>query len=55
VLLVLDGNAAVAGDGWKLDVGRGAAVLVPYSSGPCEVTGEADILRCRAPEPPAGG
>lgn len=51
VLLVTNGRAQVRGDGWKLDVARGDAVLVPHAAGDCTLEGDAEILRCMPPAP----
>lgn len=53
VLLVVDGSGTVIGDGWKFDLARGDVLLVPYSAGACELAGDVDVLRCRAPDPSA--
>ncbi|HEX2051877.1 MAG TPA: hypothetical protein VHJ34_14760 [Actinomycetota bacterium] len=53
VLLVVDGEARAEGDGWTLSLRRGDAVVVPYGAGPCEVAGDADVLRCLPPDPRA--
>jgi mannose-6-phosphate isomerase len=55
VLLVVDGGASLSGDGWKLDVSRGDAVLVPYAAGAFGLDGDAEILRCMAPNPLVAG
>jgi mannose-6-phosphate isomerase len=52
VLLVTDGDASLHGDGWKLGVSRGDAVLIPYAAGRCTVHGDAEILRCMPPAAP---
>jgi mannose-6-phosphate isomerase len=49
VLLVTDGSATASGDGWDLGLDRGDAVLVPYAAGPCELAGDAEIIRCMGP------
>jgi mannose-6-phosphate isomerase len=50
VLLVVDGTATIGGDGWKVDLARGDVLLVPHSAGASQITGDADVLRCRAPD-----
>jgi mannose-6-phosphate isomerase len=55
VLLVVEGDASLSGDGWKLEVSRGDAVLVPYAAGAIGLDGAAEILRCMAPNPLAAG
>jgi mannose-6-phosphate isomerase len=49
ILLVTDGKAGLHGEGWKMDVARGDAVLVPYAAGDCTLEGDAEILRCMPP------
>jgi mannose-6-phosphate isomerase len=51
VLLVTDGRAEVRGDGWKMDVARGDALLVPHAAGECILEGDAGIVRCMPPAP----
>ena len=53
VLLVTEGSGRLEGGGWKLDVSRGDAVLVPYGAGPCLLEGQAEIIRCLPPDPRA--
>ena len=53
VLLVTRGAAALRGDGWALQVELGDAVLVPFAAGACELSGDAEVLRCRPPDPGA--
>jgi mannose-6-phosphate isomerase len=49
VLLVTAGSATATGDGWDVELDRGDAVLVPYAAGPCELSGDAEIIRCMGP------
>jgi mannose-6-phosphate isomerase len=51
VLMVVDGRAQFRGGGWKMDVVRGDAVLVPHAAGECTLEGDAEILRCMPPAP----
>jgi mannose-6-phosphate isomerase len=51
VLLVTRGSAGLRGDGWATELGTGDAILMPYAAGACELSGEAEILRCMAPDP----
>jgi mannose-6-phosphate isomerase len=53
VLLVTDGTATLTGDGWDLEMQRGAAVLVPFGAGPTELSGPGQVLRCMPPDPAA--
>lgn len=53
VLLATRGTAGLRGDGWTTILGPGDAVLVPYAAGACELDGDAEILRCMAPDPNA--
>lgn len=53
VLLVVAGDAAARGAGWELPLRRGDALLVPFGAGECELTGDAEILRCLPPVPGA--
>jgi hypothetical protein len=51
VCLVLAGAGQVSTEvGATLDVGRGAAFVVPWSAGRWQVRG-ADVVVCRAPRP----
>lgn len=55
VLLVVVGSASLSGDGWRLDVSKGDAVLVPHGAGSVFLDGEAEILRCMPPSPSIAG
>ena len=55
VLLVVDGQATLSGNGWETALVQGTAVLVPFAVGECELSGSAEVLRCRAANPIAGG
>ncbi|MGH2808199.1 MAG: class I mannose-6-phosphate isomerase [Actinomycetota bacterium] len=50
VLLVTDGSATATGVGWETALKRGDAVLVPFAAGPCELSGDAEIIRCMGPQ-----
>jgi mannose-6-phosphate isomerase len=52
IVIVLDGDGElVAGDGSRLDLARGEAILVPFAAGDCHVEGSVELIRCL---PPAG-
>ena len=51
VLLVLDGAGSLETGEGGLDVGRGDAVLIPWSAGPVVVAGELVAVVCRPPDP----
>jgi mannose-6-phosphate isomerase len=52
ILIVLDGaGELVAGDGTRLGLVRGEAILVPFAAGDCRVEGSVELIRCL---PPAG-
>lgn len=52
ILIVLDGpGELVAGDGTRLALARGDAILVPFAAGDCHVEGSVELIRCL---PPAG-
>jgi mannose-6-phosphate isomerase len=52
ILIVLDGaGELVAGDGTRLGLERGEAILVPFAAGDCHVEGAVELIRCL---PPAG-
>ena len=53
VLLVTRGAVALRGDGWSLEIKLGDAVLVPFAAGACELSGDAEVLRCMPPDPGA--
>jgi mannose-6-phosphate isomerase len=54
ILVVLDGDGALATDDGEIALRRGAAILVPYGAGKSEVRGDIEALRCRPPDPAAG-
>ncbi len=50
ILIVLDGDGElVAGDGTRLDLARGEAILVPFAAGDCHVEGSLELIRCLPP------
>ena len=51
VLLVLDGAGSLETGEGGLDVGRGDAVLIPWSAGPVVAAGELVAVVCRPPDP----
>jgi mannose-6-phosphate isomerase len=50
ILIVLDGDGElVAGDGTRLGLARGEAILVPFAAGDCHVEGSLELIRCLPP------
>ena len=50
ILIVLDGRGElVAGDGTRLALARGEAILVPFAAGDCRVEGSVELIRCLPP------
>jgi mannose-6-phosphate isomerase len=49
ILVVLDGEASLQGDGGVIDVHHGDTVLVPYGAGDLTVTGRVRLVRCLPP------
>jgi mannose-6-phosphate isomerase len=54
-LLVTEGSGVLRGDDWKLDIGSGDAVLIPYAAGSYVLEGSARALRCMPPSSDAPG
>jgi mannose-6-phosphate isomerase len=56
ILVVLDGDGRLeTEDGGELALARGATALVPHGAGAARLTGPVTALRCRPPDPGAGG
>jgi mannose-6-phosphate isomerase len=53
VVLVLDGSGTVSSTRASLDVGRGAALVVPWAAGRWQVDGDVTVVVCRPPLPAA--
>jgi mannose-6-phosphate isomerase len=51
VLLVTGGRGELRGDGWKLEIAKGDAVLVPFAAGSQVLEGQVEALRCMPPAP----
>lgn len=52
VFVVVDGAGELRTAAGKVDVVRGATVLVPHGAGPIEIRGTLELLRCRPPVAP---
>jgi mannose-6-phosphate isomerase len=55
VLVVVDGAGRLETEGGALDLTPGATAAVPHGAGAGTLTGRMTALRCRPPEPTAGG
>jgi mannose-6-phosphate isomerase len=50
VMLVLDGQGSLSTPAGRVELRRGATVLVPYGAGPATLHGRLDVLRCLPPQ-----
>ena len=53
VVVGIAGSGSLYGDDWRLPVGRGVTIAVPWSAGVTGIDGDADLLRCLPPLPSA--
>lgn len=49
VLIVLGGDGTLSAEGAELELRRGATVMTAHASGPVELHGTLDVIRCRPP------
>jgi len=51
ILIVTEGAARLDSDSGSLQLSRGDTVLVPFAAGPLTLTGHAEVVFCRPPDP----
>lgn len=51
VIVVVSGEGSIAGEGWEMPAKKGTTLVVPWSAGPTQVNGSAQLLRCLPPLP----
>ncbi|HET9058612.1 MAG TPA: hypothetical protein VFN61_01730 [Acidimicrobiales bacterium] len=49
VIIITKGAGQLKGQTWELEVEKGQSLVVPYSAGPVEVTGDLEAIWCRPP------
>jgi mannose-6-phosphate isomerase len=50
ILVGLDGEGWLHGEGWSMPVTRGDTLLLPYAAGACRLEGRLSAIRCLPPE-----
>lgn len=53
ILVVTAGTGTLEWGAGRIDVGRGATVLIPFSAGDCVLRGSLEAIRCLPPDPGA--